>query len=341
MVSLFTRLVMLIVTTLIAVVIQRAMSGESVLPKRGDGRDARVDAMVSVASATDVKLAHVGGHLFAKEELTNSVTIPLRNPDVFYGSGLRSVRPPHGILLHGPPGTGKTMLARAVAAESGVPIITLHSAALESKWWGDSPKLLQSVFKQARTRFAPCIIFMDEIDGLGRARSEGDQSCVYSFKCELLRNMDSIQSDPVVVIACTNCPRSIDPALLRRFQRKVEVSSPSLTERMSILKIIMSHEHVDSVRPETIAEQTEAFTGADLSSLYEAACSSRLVRAGGRIERARNDRDLVRILGPLTRNDIISGSRRTSKPLEMCEGNVQQDTDPGSKIRVSQQDIGS
>lgn len=313
--SLFSRLILLIISTLIVVVVQRVLSNEPVLPGGGGDRDSRVDAMVTVPDKSR-RLCDVGGHTSVKEELTNSVTIPMRNPDVFYRSGLRSVKPPSGILLHGPPGTGKTMLARAVAAESGVPMITLHSAALESKWWGDSPKLLQAVFTQARRRYAPCIVFMDEIDGLGRARSESDQSCVYSFKCELLRNMDSIQGEPVVVIACTNCPQSLDPALSRRFQRKVEVPRPTRDDRVSILTILMNQEHRNSVSATEVADWTERFTGADLSSLYEAACSRRLMRVGKRIERARNDMDLVRILGPLTMEDVRTGSRRISRPLE-------------------------
>lgn len=317
--SLFSRIILFIVSTLIVVVVQRILSNEPILPASVGGgenaRDSRVDAMVTMPDQSR-RLSDVGGHASVKEELINSIAIPMRNPDVFYRSGLRSVKPPSGILLHGPPGTGKTMLARAVAAESGVPMITLHSAALESKWWGDSPKLLQAVFTQARRRYAPCIIFMDEIDGLGRARSESDQSCVYSFKCEMLRNMDSIQGEPVAVIACTNCPQSLDPALSRRFQRRVEVPRPTRDDRVSILTILMSQEHTDSVTAREIADKTERFTGADLSSLYEAACSGRIVRVGKRIERARNDIDLLRILGPLSMEDVRIGSRRISRPLE-------------------------
>lgn len=315
-----SRLVVLVVSAVVVLVVQRLLSNEPLLPPEWTGsgggtrRDPRVDAMVTVPDARH-RLSDVGGYADAKEELVSSVVVPLRNPGVFYASGLRSVKPPSGVLLHGPPGTGKTMLARAVAAEANVPLITLHSAALESKWWGDSPKLMQAVFTQARTRYAPCIIFMDEIDGLGRARSESDQSCVYSFKCEMLRNMDSVRDDPVAVLACTNCPRSLDPALARRFQRKVEVPRPTLEERAAILALLLDQEHADSVAPDALARRTAGFTGADLGSLYEAACSSRLARAGRRAERARSARDLVRALGPLTEDDVRRGATRISKPL--------------------------
>ena len=166
-----------------------------------------------------------------------------------------------------------------------VPLITLHNAALESKWWGESPKLLQEVFQEAR-RIAPCVVFIDEIDGMGRARSDQDQNCVYSFKCELFRNMDSLADVPVVVVACTNCPGSLDPALRRRFQRKIEVLPPSHSDRMAILALLPD---VPESLVTEIANRTHGFTGADLTALYEAARGGSVARCVRResSERAR------------------------------------------------------
>lgn len=319
--SIIYRVILFSISAIILGFVQYGLTNPSVLDGftklSNGGKDARVEAMVS--RPDKIKLSDIGGNALAKEELTNSVVLPLQNANLFYRSGIRSIRPPNGVLLHGPPGTGKTMLARAVATESGVPMITLHSAALESKWWGDSPKLLEAVFKEACTRYAPCVIFMDELDGLGRARSENDQSCVYSFKCELLRNIDSIQGEPVVLIACTNFPKTLDAALLRRFQRKVEIPCPDIDGRRAILSLVLSQEHPESVSTEEVANLTEHFSGAELTSLYEAACSARMTRTSKRIAKAKSDTDIVRILGPLTLQDVRGGSARISLPLVEVE----------------------
>ena len=266
-----------------------------------------------VSHPTGISLQDVGGHSSIKDELRASVLLPMQRPGIFYG-GPRAIRPPRGILLHGPPGTGKTMLARAIACESGVPLITLHSAALESKWWGESPKLLQAVFHEARTTYAPCIIFFDEIDGLGRTRNEQDQSCVYSFKCELLRNMDSIDDSAVVVIACTNSVTSIDPALKRRFQRVLRVGKPSAEERRDVLKVITRDEN-DTVLCSNVAERTHDYTGADMSSLYEEASSIRMRTTHIPWNRIRSGNDLVRRIGPLTLEHWEQAAINAGKPL--------------------------
>lgn len=246
-----------------------------------------------VIKPSSTKLDDVGGHEQVKEKLRKLVLMPLKHPTLFY-EGPSALRPPKGILLHGPPGTGKTMLAKALASESGANFIALTSATLENKWWGESSKLVKCAFDLARTELQPCIVFFDEIDGLGRSRNDQDQSSVYSLKVELLRNMDGVHNEnetaAMTVLACTNCITSLDPALRRRFQLSIHVSNPTNSERLDILKKLTAHELLESDPTFTYklhdkeitttilthcSELTHGFSGSDLSALYALASSIR------------------------------------------------------------------
>lgn len=186
----------------------------------------------------EVRWDDVGGLEEAKQALQEAVEWPLKYPSLVQFSG---VRPPKGILLHGAPGTGKTLLARAVASESGVNFISVKGPELLSKYVGESEKAVREVFRKAR-QAAPCILFFDEIESLVSRRGEkgGDDLVSERVISQLLTEIDGIEElKGVVVMAATNRPDLIDPALLRagRFDLQIELVRPGYEGRLAILRV--------------------------------------------------------------------------------------------------------
>ncbi|MDK2465204.1 MAG: AAA family ATPase, partial [Candidatus Korarchaeota archaeon] len=209
----------------------------------------------------------------AKKSLRELVEMPLKNPEAFTRLG---IEPPRGILLYGPPGCGKTLLAKAVATESEANFISVKGPELLSKWVGESEKAVREVFRKAR-QAAPCVIFFDEIDSLAPARGTGlgDSRVTERVISQLLTELDGIEElKGVVVIAATNRPDLIDPALLRpgRFDRLIYVPPPNREARLEILKIHARGKPLaEDVDLEELAKRTEGYTGADLEALVDAA----------------------------------------------------------------------
>jgi transitional endoplasmic reticulum ATPase len=210
----------------------------------------------------------VGGLDEAKQEIIEAVEWPLNYPDKFEKMG---IQPPKGILLYGPPGTGKTLLAKAAANESSANFISVRGPQLLSKWVGESERAVREVFKKAR-QVAPSILFLDELDAIAPIRSI-DMGSKASERVvnQLLTELDGIESlKNVVVIAATNRPEIVDPALIRsgRFDRLVFVGSPSRAGRIEILKIHLKNIPCsDDVNIEELADLTENYVGADIESL--------------------------------------------------------------------------
>ena len=224
----------------------------------------------------DVTLESIGGLKKVKEELQNLIILPLKYPNFFKENEL--LKPIKGILFYGPPGTGKTLLVKSLSKDANVPLLSLSASLLESKWFGESNKLISSAFQVARS-IQPCIVFFDEIDGIGKTRSDFDQSCVSTFKTELLSQMDGInnrKSDSFIIIGCTNNIKSLDNALQRRFSNKYEISLPNLSERKHMLSILTKNETLTDNILQQISLNTDKHSGSDLESLYRRVSNKRL-----------------------------------------------------------------
>lgn len=220
----------------------------------------------------DVSWNDIGGLADVKQELQEAVEWPLKYHGLFVHS---DATPPKGILLYGPPGTGKTLMAKAAAHESEANFISIKGPELLSKWVGESEKGVREVFRKAR-QASPCIVFFDEIDAIAPTRGLGSDSHVTErVISQLLTELDGLEVlSNVIIIAATNRPDIIDAALLRpgRFDRLLYVPPPDKESRIQIFKIHTSKKPLaEDVNINTLASQTEGYTGADIAALASAA----------------------------------------------------------------------
>lgn len=216
----------------------------------------------------DIHWNDIGGLPEAKQELKEAVEWPMKYPMLFEQGG---ARPPKGILLYGPPGTGKTLLAKAVATESEANFISVKGPEFMSKWVGESEKAVRETFRKAK-QAAPCIIFFDEIDSIAPTRGAGSDSHVNDrVISQLLSEIDGLEElHNITVIAATNRPDIIDPALLRpgRIDRLIYVMPPDRDSRFEIFKVHTAKTPLDvDVDLETLSDDTSDFTGADIASV--------------------------------------------------------------------------
>ncbi len=226
----------------------------------------------------NVKWVDIGGLEKVKQDLQEAVEWPLKNPKDFERLG---ITPPRGILLYGPPGCGKTMLAKAVATESNANFISVKGPQLFSKWVGESEKRVRELFRKAK-QVSPSIIFFDEIDALVPKRGLGfGENVSEKVVSQMLTEMSGLEDlHDVVVIAATNRPDMLDPALLRpgRFDRKILVSGPDEKARLKILELKTKNVPLKVVNLKKIAKETEGFSGADIDVLIREAAMNALRR---------------------------------------------------------------
>jgi len=227
-----------------------------------------------------VRWSDIGGLEEVKQELREAVEWPLKYPEKFKELG---IRPPKGVLLYGPPGCGKTLLAKAVATESEANFIAVRGPELMSKWVGETERGIREVFRKARTA-APAIIFFDEIDALVPRRGMGyaDSGVTERAVSQLLTEMDGIATlEDVVVIGATNRPDILDPAILRpgRFDRLIYVPPPDEKARLEIFKIHTRNMPLaDDVDLARLARMTEGYSGADIEAVCREAAMNALRR---------------------------------------------------------------
>jgi len=274
-----------------------------------------------------VKWEDVGDLEEVKQQLKEMVEWPLKNPESFERMG---ITPPKGILLYGPPGCGKTLLAKAVATESGANFISVKGPEVFSMWFGESERKLRELFRRAR-QVAPAIIFFDEIDALvpkrGYYRGSAATETIVS---QLLTELSGIEETKnVVVIAATNRPDMVDPALLRpgRIDRFVLIPPPNAKARLEILKIHTRKMPLKDVDLKEIAEKTEGFSGADLEALCREAAMNALrenIKAKA-VEKKHFEEALKKITPSLTKDvqayyeKFVERSKKIKKPEEEKE----------------------
>jgi transitional endoplasmic reticulum ATPase len=225
-----------------------------------------------LVESPNVKWEDVGGLEETKQELKEAIEWPLKYGEVFEYA---AVKPPKGLMLYGPPGTGKTLIAKAVATETEVNFISVKGPELLSKWVGESERGVREVFRKAR-QAAPCIVFFDEIDSIVPSRGRDLGSNVTErVVSQILTELDGLDSlKDVVVVAATNRPDMVDPALMRpgRIDRILYIPNPDRDAREAILEIHTRGkpltEDVDMVK---LAEQMEGYNGADIAATCQAA----------------------------------------------------------------------
>lgn len=239
---------------------------------------------VDARPAADVVYEDLGGMKHAIQKVREMIELPLKHPELFERLG---IDPPRGVLLHGPPGTGKTMLAKAVANESSAHFASINGPEIVSKYYGESEKRIREIFEESE-RNAPAIIFLDELDSIAPKREEVAGEMERRMVAQLLSLMDGLKERAnVIVIGATNRPDAVDPALRRpgRFDREIELGVPDFDGRREILQI---HTRGMPLGPDVELEEfstlTYGFVGADIAAFTREAAMNALRRVLPKID---------------------------------------------------------
>jgi len=259
----------------------------------------------------------VAGLKDVKQALQESVILPLLRPDLFQG-----LRRPQNLLLYGPPGTGKTLLVRATASTSQALLFQCSAASLTSKWMGDAEKVVRALFQVAAAAAAqhqtPALIFLDEVDSVLSSRRENEHEASRRLKTEFMIQMEGLAKNTeldynVLVLACTNCPWDLDPAVLRRFPRRLYVPLPDATARQALLQHVLETQlkNDHSLKQRDVRELAAVLKGYSGSDMYAIASQA----AFGPI-REREGKDLLHVqtLRPVSRKDWDTAVSQAAPP---------------------------
>jgi cell division protease FtsH len=269
-------------------------------------------ARFQIQAESGIKFEDVAGIEEAKEELTEVVSF-LKQPEKFTAIGARI---PKGVLLIGPPGTGKTLLAKAIAGEAGVPFFSISGSEFVEMFVGVGASRVRDLFKKAKEN-APCLIFIDEIDAVGRQRGTGigggNDEREQTLN-QLLTEMDGFEGNTgIIIIAATNRPDVLDQALLRpgRFDRQIMVDPPDLKGRLGVLEVHAKNKKLaEEVSLDVIARRTPGFTGADLANLLNEAAIFAARRHKEQIEMAEINDALDRVIAGMEGTPLVDSKNK-------------------------------
>lgn len=243
-------------------------SGFKVNPQTFNDYELMIASHLVVPSDISVSWEDIAGLDAVIQELRESIVLPIRHKDLFNQSKLWQA--PKGVLLHGPPGCGKTLIAKATAKEAGMRFINLDVSILTDKWYGESQKLASAVFSLA-LKIQPCIIFIDEIDSFLRSRNSNDHEATAMMKTQFMMLWDGLSTNSnstVIVMGATNRPQDLDKAIMRRMPAQFHIGLPTEIQRVQILKLILETEQVArTVDFHRLAKLTNGFSGSDLREM--------------------------------------------------------------------------
>ncbi|CAD5123511.1 DgyrCDS11851 [Dimorphilus gyrociliatus] len=272
-------------------------------------------------SSIPISWDDIGGLDDIIEDLKDTVILPFR---LDLGRESSLAQPPKGVLLYGPPGCGKTMIAKAMAKAAEARFINLEMSSLFDKWYGESQKRAEAVFSVAR-KLQPAIIFIDEIDAFLRNRTSSDHEATAMIKTQFMSSWDGLMTDEdcrIMIVGATNRPHDVDAAIMRRMPSTFEIGLPSIRNRRRILDLVLRSENLsDNIDLYRIAEMTKTFSGSDLRELCRQASVFRV-------------RDLVKSYkngsSDVYQSDVESGHKL--RPLAMEDFTKSMDKIKASKM---------